>query len=83
MPELEYEEQIGREAFVRFTRAVRAADQLFQKNGDAGTRTWLRDYLFPEMQNEGLHLSVEDKGTSQDDLCPRCVSILKDRINGL
>lgn len=34
--------------------AVWAADEAFQKAGDAGTKTWLDGYFLPELQAHGL-----------------------------
>jgi hypothetical protein len=34
--------------------AVRAADEAFEKAGDAGTKTWLDDYFLPELATHGL-----------------------------
>jgi hypothetical protein len=36
--------------------AVRAADEAFEKAGDAGTKTWLDDYFLPELANHNLAL---------------------------
>jgi hypothetical protein len=42
------------EAWHAFRRAVREADQTFQKSGDGGTNTWLREHLEPQMEREGV-----------------------------
>jgi len=34
--------------------AVRAADEEFEKTGDAGTKTWLDDYFLPALAEHGL-----------------------------
>jgi hypothetical protein len=34
--------------------AVRAADEAYEKAGDAGTKTWLDDYFLPELTTHGL-----------------------------
>lgn len=42
-----------------FTSAMRAADETFQQTG-GGTRHYLRDCLWPEMQKRGLSLTKDE-----------------------
>lgn len=36
--------------------AIREADELFQIDGAGGTKTWMREYLFPSLERHGLKI---------------------------
>lgn len=55
---MDYMDKIGREAFIAFRRAVMNADEAFQASGETGTKTWLREYLFPELEKEGITITL-------------------------
>ena len=41
--------------------AVRAADEEFEKTGDAGTKTWLDDYFLPALAEHGLTVANAER----------------------
>ena len=36
--------------------AVRDADDAFEKSGETGTKTWIRDFLLPTLAEHGLEI---------------------------
>ena len=54
-----YEERIGRETFLAFRRAIMDADRAFQQDGAASTKTWMREYVFPALDKEGVRLLLQ------------------------
>lgn len=61
---MDYMDKIGREAFVAFRRAVMKADEAIQASGETGTKTWLREYLFPELEKEGITITL-NRGSAE------------------
>jgi len=45
--------------------AIHDADAGFQKRGDAGTKTWMRDYFLPALTAHGLQIVEIEKAKKE------------------